>query len=232
MARRTHIPLDGRFALVFTLVSFLSYGAHELVHHLVARGTCGAWGTMTFSTFQLASGCEPTGTVLVATLAGPLLTYALMYAGVALIVRGPVLTGVILVLANLPLARLVTVLMRGGDEMVLGRAWIGGSMAWPIMLALTFALLAAPLVLAYRAIANRRRKAVFAALLVLPLFVDMVLKRVLLARVLESWPSGVRGVPLLFMLAMATAAALLFVAQTVRPRRTAGTEELRARPTV
>ncbi|HUF14168.1 MAG TPA: hypothetical protein VMN78_13795 [Longimicrobiales bacterium] len=232
MTRNTQIPLDGRYVVVFTLISFLSYGAHELIHHLVARATCGAWGSMTFSTFALATGCEPTGTVLVATLAGPALTYVLMYAGAALILGGRPLAGVTLVLANLPLARLVTVLMRGGDEMVLGRAWIGGGAAWPVMLALTLLLLAPPAVLAYRAIGNRYRPALFAALLVLPLFIDMALKRVLLARILESWPSAIAGVPLLFLVAMALAAAALLALLRARPWRVAGTAELAARPPV
>lgn len=232
MISSTHIPVTARAAVVFTLVSFLCYGAHELVHHLVARVACGAWGTMTFSTFELAAGCEPTGRVLFATLAGPTLTYVLMYAGALLVLRGRPLEGVTLVLANLPLARLVTVLMRGGDEMVLGRAWIGGDAAWPVVLALTIALLAAPAVLAYRAIANRRRAALFAALLVLPLFVDVLLKRVLLARVLESWPTAIGGVPVLFMIAMGVAIALLFAFLGAGRRHPAGTEELRPRPTV
>ncbi|HEX6590244.1 MAG TPA: hypothetical protein VF039_14655 [Longimicrobiales bacterium] len=225
--RRTHVPVSVRSAGVLLLVSFVCYGAHELVHHLVARATCGAWGTMTFSTFELATGCEPAGPVLLATLAGPVLTYLMMYAGAALILRGRTLAGVTLVLANLPLARLVTVLMRGGDEMVLGRAWIGGDAAWPVLLALTIALLAGPVALAWRAIANRRRAALFAALLVLPLFVDVLVKRVLLARLLDSWPAAVGGVPLLFVVAMAVASAALYAIAS-RPPRMRGTGELAA----
>lgn len=232
MMRRTQVPVDARAAAILTLVSLLCYGAHELVHHLTARATCGAWGTMTFSTFELASGCEPAGDALLATLAGPLLTYVLMYTGVALALRGRTLAGVTLVLANLPLARFVTVLMRGGDEMVLARAWIGGDAAWPIMMGLTVGLLAPPTVVAYRAIGNRRRAPLFAALLVLPLFVDVLLKRVLLALLLERWPDAVGGVPLLFLVAMAAAAALLAALLARRPDRASGTAELPARVTV
>ena len=229
--RRAHVPVSVRSAAVLILVSFVCYGAHELVHHLVARVTCGAWGTMTFSTFELAPGCEPSGPALLATLAGPLLTYVLMYAGGALILRGRTLAGVTLVLANLPLARLVTVLMRGGDEMVLGRAWIGGDAAWPILLGLTLALLAGPVALAWRAIANRRRAALFAALLVLPLFVDVLVKRVVLGRLLDSWPAAVGGVPLLFLVTMALAGAALYAIAS-RPTRVRGTGELAAQSPV
>ena len=203
------IPLRAGWIGTFVLLSLVCLGAHELVHHLAARAVCGAWGTMTFWTFQLADGCEPTGPRLLATLVGPLTTYTLMYAGLGLIRSGRSLAGVTLVLANLPLARFVTVLMRGGDEMVLGRAWIGGAAAWPVLLTITVLLLAAPVVAAYRAIGNRRRPLLFAGLLIVPLFVDMLIKRVLLARVLEAWPNAVLGVPLLFVLVMLGALAAL-----------------------
>ena len=199
------IPLGGRWIATFVLLSLVCLGAHELVHHLAARALCGEWGTMTFWTFYLADGCEPTGPVLFATLAGPLTTYALMYAGLALIVRGRKLAGTTLVLANLPLARFVTVLMRGGDEMVLGRAWIGGDAAWPVLMTITVVLLAPPVIAAWRAIENRRKPLLFAALLILPLFVDMLIKRMLLARALDAWPADVAGIPVLFLLVMAAA---------------------------
>lgn len=216
--RTARVPATAGYFTLFVLVSFLSYAAHELVHHGVARLTCGAWGTMTFSTFQLAEGCAPSGMPLLATLAGPLLTYALMYAGVVLIARGRPLAGLTLALANLPLARFVTVLMRGGDEMVLGRAWIGGDAAWPVLMAVTVALLATPLVMSWRAIANRRRAAWFAGLLIVPLFIDMLVKRVVLARALEAWPAAVAGVPLLFVLTVAIAGFALW--GVVRASRT------------
>lgn len=203
------IPLRGPWIAAFILLSLVCLGAHELVHHLAARAVCGGWGTMTFWTFQLADGCLPEGRNLLATLVGPLTTYALMYAGLALIVRGRKLAGTTLVLANLPLARFVTVLMRGGDEMVLGRAWIGGDAAWPVLLTITILLLAPPVVGAWRAIGNRGRPLLFAALLIVPLFVDMVIKRVLLARALDAWPAAAAGIPLLFLLVMAAALAAL-----------------------
>ena len=76
------IPLTGAWIAAFILLSLACLGARELVHHLAARAVCGEWGTMTFWTFHLADGCEPSGHRLLATLAGPLTTYALMYAGV------------------------------------------------------------------------------------------------------------------------------------------------------
>jgi hypothetical protein len=89
--------------------------------------------------------------------------------------------------------------------MVLGRAWIGGDAAWPVLMTITIALLALPLIAAWRAIENRRKPLLFAALLILPLFVDMLIKRVLLARALDAWPADVAGIPLVFLLVMSVA---------------------------
>ena len=203
------IPLRGAWIAAFILLSLLSLGFHELIHHLTARATCGEWGSMTFYTFHLAEGCEPAGANLFATLAGPVLTYALMYAGLALIHGGRRLAGTTLILANLPLAGFVTVLMRGGDEMVLGRAWIGGEAAWPVLMAITVLLLAPPVIGAWRSIGNRRRGWLFAALLILPLFVDMLIKRVVLSSALAAWPADVVGIPWLFVAYMAVAGSAL-----------------------
>ncbi len=205
----TRIPFSFRFLVRFAALSFLCLAAHELIHHLMVRLTCGAWGTMTFSTFALPAGCTPEGPVLLATLAGPLLTWLLIWGGYAMIRHGEVRPGVMLVLANLPLARVVTVLMRGGDEMVLGRALAPGEMLWLPILALTLLLFWMPVRTTARAIASPHRWAILAGFLVLPLPWDMLLKRVWLARLLEQHPAAVGGVPVLFMVACTMAIALL-----------------------
>jgi hypothetical protein len=158
-----------------------------------------------------------------------MLTYTLMYVGIALILRGCVRSGATLVLANLPLARFVTVLVRGGDEMVLGRALIGGEAAWPVLMGLTILLLAAPLLLAWRAIANRRRAALFAFLLIAPLFIDMLVKRVLLARTLEVWPADVAGIPLPVLLYVAVLVAIVAAPPVRRLLFSPCTDRTRAR---
>jgi hypothetical protein len=208
MISRASIPLNLGYLAAFVALNFLASGAHETIHHVVARGTCGAWGTMTFWQFHLAEGCANPRMALLATLAGPMLTYALMWLGMLLVLRGAALAGVTLILANLPLARLVTVLMRGGDEMVLTRALIGEE-GWPLLLFATLVLLVPPLVVAYRAIANRWRPLVFAAFLVLPLFWSVLVKRIALGAALERLPQSVAGIPLLALTAYAAAAVLL-----------------------
>jgi hypothetical protein len=206
--RRITLPLHLPYLGAFAALSFLCLGAHEVVHHLTARAICGEWGTMTFWTFHLADGCRETDLWLLATLAGPLLTHSLIWTGLLLAIRGRALAGVTMILANLPLARFVTVLMRGGDEMVIGRT-LSGEWSWLPLLALTTLLLLPPLTVAFRALAPRRRIATFAAFLVLPLFWDMIVKRVLLTPALAYLPTAVVGIPLLAIATYALAAAVL-----------------------
>jgi hypothetical protein len=210
MNQQVRLPLDARFLTAFAALSFLVMAAHELVHHLTARVACGAWGQMTFWQFFVDAGCMETRVWLFSTLAGPLLTHALIWTGALLILRGKALAGIALVFANLPLARIVTVLMKGGDEMVLGRTLVGDG-SWLPLLALTVALVVPPLVVAYRALGQRRRAALFAAFLVLPMFWDMLLKRLLLSRLLDEVTAEVNGIPVLIIATWIAAGALLFL---------------------
>jgi hypothetical protein len=192
MQQKTVVPLSARFLTAFAALSFLALAAHELIHHIAARLTCGAWGAMTFWQFFLAPGCEVKRTWPFATLAGPMLTHALIWTGVLLICRRNALAGVALIFANLPLARFVTVLIKGGDEMVIGRALVGEG-SWPALLALSVVLIVPPLVIAFRALHHRHRTAIFASFLILPLFWDMLLKRMLLSPLLETVTGHVTG---------------------------------------
>jgi hypothetical protein len=205
----TRLPLNLRYLLQFAALSFLCLGAHELLHHLAVRLTCGAWGTMTFWQFERPAGCSTNGASLFATLAGPLLTWLLIWGGRAMIHHGEARAGVTLILANLPLARVVTVLMQGGDEMVLARALAPGNALWLPMLVLTLLLFWAPVRTAYSALQHSNRLLVLAAALVLPLGWDVLLKRVWLAAVLEAHPASVAGIPLVFVVAVMVALVLL-----------------------
>ena len=57
----------------------------------------------------------------------------------------------------------------------------------------------------------------------MPLFVDMLIKRVILARVLDAWPADVAGIPLLFVVVMLAAlAALAYLAPRLLADRRPG----------
>ena len=216
------LPVPPRALAAFLAAQFVLGQAHELAHHLAARVACGAWGTMTFDFFFLPEGGAGRPAALWATFAGPALTYALLLLGGFLLGRGAARAGLLLVFANLPLGRLAGALSGHGDELVLARAWLGGPWAWPLVAALALALLLPPLTQAWRALPRSGRPGAFAALLVLPLFADLLFKRVLLAPLLVRLPGpaafGLPAFLILVDLAFAATAALLLWAPA---RRTA-----------
>lgn len=194
----------GAAALLFlAALSWLCLGAHELIHHATGRIICGAWGGMTLSTFVLPDNC-PASAAWIAALAGPALSWALIYAGVAL--RGPI--GLLLIFANLPLARVATVATGGGDERIIGRALFGEMLGYPAMLALTLVLAAPPLIHAWRHLPQRHRILGFVALLVLPLLWDLFFKRMLIGAMLPAEPAW-SGVPVAIFASHAIALLLL-----------------------
>jgi hypothetical protein len=86
--------------------------------------------------------------------------------------------------------------------MVIARRFFGEE-SWLIVLALVVMLLLPPLITAFRAIANRHRLLIVSAFLLLPLFFDAVLKRILLAPLVDRWETTaapVFGVPLFIVI--------------------------------
>lgn len=196
-----------KLLLFFITLSFLCMGAHELIHHLTMRAVCGSWGEMTFSQFFLAPGCEQKPW-WIATLAGPMLTYGLLWTGLALRSQ----FGLLLIFANLPLGRAMSVLTRSGDEMLLARLSFGDK-AWPALLAITAILLLPPLVVAYRRLPQRGRWWRFLALLIIPLLWDFAFKRLLLNQFLTVVPGEIGGIPFIILFTYAVAAALLLASR-------------------
>ncbi|HEX8457942.1 MAG TPA: hypothetical protein VF656_11645 [Pyrinomonadaceae bacterium] len=197
---RITIPKTCSYLLAFLLLEFTCMQAHELIHHATGRVVCGAWGTMTFNLFQLAPECfETRQMALLATFAGPGLSYFLMWTGMLLVLknRGG-LFGLSLIFANLPFARFISVATASGDEMLIGRRIIRAG-AYPLVLGLVVLILLPPLLVALRAIANKHRWSLFLSFLLLTLAYDGITKRVLLAPLVERWElfaTNVSGVPL------------------------------------
>ena len=138
------IVLRPRDWLGLLLLAYLAGEAHEIAHLSVGRLACGQWVGVSFSVVQWPQGCpDNTPLALASTAAGPVFTFLLIWVGVALAAR-PRWTraAYLLILANLPFARLFTALTGHGDEVVVGRALAGS--AGVIAATLIVALLAVP----------------------------------------------------------------------------------------
>jgi hypothetical protein len=204
--------IDPAVLVAFAALSFLAMGAHELTHHVAGHLVCGEWGEMRLSQFSLPSACLTDGRPWwIATLAGPALTYGLIAVGAAWRSRW----GLLLVFANLPLARLATVVGGGGDELLVARMALG-SMAWPATILICLALLALPMWATWRRLPERHRAAIFAILLLVPLAWDFVFKRLFLGPLLPDHPTFA-GVPVPILACDAIALIVLLAAGRVMP---------------
>lgn len=219
------VHVTGRYAAACTALALVLHEAHELAHTTTGRLVCGGWGPRDFNSWQLPADCTST----LPTLAGPALSFALIWIGGLLLLRGSARRhplGVALVLMPNPAGRWLTAAMGGGDEGVLVRAWAGvprGPVATGLALAIVAGLTLVPLARAWRAIAPDGRPLRFVALLLLPMVATGVLLFVLGNRLLAAGflaRPQVAGAPALVWLAtvMALVAVVLLAPGRWRTR--------------
>lgn len=209
------IPLTWRYLLAFFCLGTLLGISHEFAHHFAGFLICGQWGYKTFNSFELAAGCEANhpSTAWLATLAGPLLfNYIPMWVGFFKLRRsdaGDKLLGFSLVLAAVPLLRIVPNLSWSNDEAWIVTGLFGRSTeTYWAMNAVIWLITIPPVVAAWRAVQNRWRLAVFVLfLVVVPAVVAVLFGMVLEPLIVEKrvLVGTLIGIPYLVWLAEALA---------------------------
>jgi hypothetical protein len=175
------LRLSPKFALTFIALIFVMHEAHEIVHTAVGRLICGCWGIRDFNVWELCEGClDQHPMAILSTFAGPLFTFAMIWIGYALLAsqrsNEQRALGFSLIFANMPIARIITAAMGGGDE-----AWgvnhLTGNFELSRVIGLTAILLLSvpPMVRAFRSIANAKRIGWFLLFLLAPMFIDLLL---------------------------------------------------------
>lgn len=100
--------------------------AHEIVHFLAGKVACGCWPVeRDFNAWRIF----PCDQGYIATAAGPLFSMTLAWTGMFFLRSGSSQKqslGYVLIWANVPQARIMTVL-GGGDEMVVVKALLSGT---------------------------------------------------------------------------------------------------------
>ncbi len=163
---KIRIPYQPIHIVIFLLLAFLCYQAHQLTRHLVGAALCDGFGTMTFT---VAITREPCSFPTLETLSGPVLTYGLAYIGMFLL-RAPKyrLFAYALIFASFSHLRFIQNLTGRGDELILARQWFGIT-SRPVVALFVFLIGLPPILVAFRAIANRRRWRIFIVSWLLPL---------------------------------------------------------------
>jgi hypothetical protein len=163
---KVKIPSQPVHTLLFLLLAFLCYQAHQLTRHLAGAALCGGFGTMTFTVTITKEPCSfPT----LVTLSGPLLTYGLAWSGMFLLRPSKYkLFAYALIFASFSHLRFIQTLTGRGDELILAQQWFGIT-SRVVGAAIVFLIGLPPIIAAFRVIANRRRVLIFICSWLLPL---------------------------------------------------------------
>ncbi|MDZ7658701.1 hypothetical protein [Fodinibius sp.] len=175
------INLTFRNTTAFVALFFVMHELHEIAHTAVGRIICGCWGERNFNTWGLC--CEGDLTII-ASIAGPLFTYLIIYIGYYLLSSrydnspGIKSVGFALIFGNMPFARIFTALMGMGDELMelkffLGD-YLGDNVLWGLAIVMVTAILLPALIRAWKSIHSSQRLWGFTGFLLLPFVFDVL----------------------------------------------------------
>lgn len=212
------MKMCARWFAAFSFLLFSVHEAHELAHAIAGRLICDQWPVRDFNSWHFTGACAS----WLPTAAGPLFSYALMFAGGMMVLRGSRWAGVAVILAPNPFARLFTAAMSGGDEMVMAQRIADLPTRTPMLriavLAIVGVLCVTAIATAWRGTAGLQRRALwFVAALLWPMVLTgvglfVIGNGLLRADVLTSPAIG--GAPLL--VAMVSGISIVLAALTRR----------------
>jgi hypothetical protein len=213
------IKLSFSYIIAFLLLVLLMLELHEMVHIITGRIICGAWGTRDFNVWQLCADCEKAHPLSwIATLTGPLFSFMLMWLGMYWLYSASAwmrALGFAFIFANIPFGRISQAMMGGGDEMVVTRHLLKGTLSHTQMVWLCSAVLLAlglpPVIKAWRSMANKHAWLYLLGFLTLPLVFILSYVLTLLNSLLNSGllaAPWLMGTPLLITLHTLLAAVL------------------------
>ena len=131
---------------------------HELIHHFAGYLVCGDWGTKSFNSF--VTTCENEKKTYLATYAGPLFSYIIMYVGMYMLnVKNSTYKkhlGFALIFAQLPFQRMTSPFFKMNDEFYATAKLYGDTtfVYWAVITVIWIICLP-PLIHAYKSIENK-----------------------------------------------------------------------------
>jgi hypothetical protein len=171
------LKLSLGYIIAFLLLTLVMLELHETVHITTGRIICGDWGSRDFNVWNLCKDCgvhHPNSWL--ATLAGPLFSFMLMWMGMVLLYSindNYKAIGFALVFANIPFGRISQAMMGSGDEMMVTRALLKDSLNRnQLVLTCSFILLILglpPIIKAYQILKNKMAWLYIVGFLTLPL---------------------------------------------------------------
>ncbi len=173
------LKLSWSYVFAFLALLFLMHEIHEIVHTTIGRFFCGCWGKRDFNVWGLCEDCPETNPLsIIATFAGPIFTFAMIWWGTVLLKSNSMekrSIGFSVIFASLPFARILTAAFGGGDEVFgLSKIIDDYTISWILGLGIIVIILVIPLYRSYKIIQNRYKVLWFLAFLMLPLLIDIL----------------------------------------------------------
>jgi len=170
------IKLSFFYIIAFLLLLIVMLELHETIHITVGYIICGCWGNRDFNVWALCDTCNNPSLSWLATLAGPVFSFSMMWWGRSLLSAKKAPTkalGFSLIFANIPFGRITEVMKGAGDEMVVAKHFLKPSFthAQIILIASVIVLFVGlpPIIKAFRVLANKNALLYIAGFLTLPL---------------------------------------------------------------
>lgn len=115
------LKITPAYVFTFLMLTFLLAELHEIAHTSIGRLICGCWGKRDFNEWGLCETCSNTPLGFIATMAGPIFTFAMAYWGASMLKKTNSVNkqtlGLSLVFASCSIVRLINVWpFGGGDE--------------------------------------------------------------------------------------------------------------------
>lgn len=159
------IKITWKYCLAFYCLIMLYSSLHELIHHFFGYIVCGEWGYKTFNYFRTA--CEATDITYLATYAGPVFSFSMMWIGAYLLNQKNASTykkqfAFALIFAQMPLQRMVMCFFKMNDEYYASSKLFGQTelVYWTVIV-IVWVCCVPPLIKAYKVIQNKHKIAWF-----------------------------------------------------------------------
>jgi hypothetical protein len=115
------LTLTPAYVFTFLLLTFVLSEFHEIAHIAAGRLICGCWGKRDFNQWDLCTSCDGNAYGFIATLMGPIFSFAMAYWGAGLLKKknsiDKITLGFSMIFASTSFGRLVNVWpFGGGDE--------------------------------------------------------------------------------------------------------------------
>lgn len=210
---------------LFLFFFFLMHELHELAHIFTGRVICGCWGTRDFNVWDLCTDCiRQKPWAIVATFAGPIFTFAMLWIGRYWLKYGRSIQhrslGLVFILGNMQFGRIYMAATGSGDEVSGLRAlFLNPTHSNSLTIRIVTATIVAttcipPMITAYQAIANKKKVLLYTGFIILPLILDTVVILILLNGLLETGVLNqvwIMGTPLLVSLWFALCLIIVIV---------------------